>query len=76
MALFRTVSEADATGKVKAVLLSSKNLEGADVQVSTRNKVVTLKGTVKNKEQDDNIVVLVANVVGVADVKSELLIAE
>ena len=72
----REVSDAWITGKVKAVLLSSKNLEGADVQVSTRNKVVTLKGTVKNKEQDDNIVVLVANVVGVADVKSELLIAE
>jgi osmotically-inducible protein OsmY len=68
----REMSDAWITGKVKAVLLSSKEVEGADVQVSTRNKVVTLKGTARSREQADRIVALAADVVGVAEVRSEL----
>lgn len=42
------------------------------MQVSTRNKVVTLKGTARSREQADRIVALAADVVGVAEVRSEL----
>jgi len=72
----REVSDSWITGKVKAVLLSSKEVEGADVRVSTRNKVVTLKGTARSSEQADRIVALVADIVGVAEVKSELAAGE
>lgn len=71
----REVSDAWITGKVKAVLLSSKEAEGAEVQVRTRNKVVTLKGTVRSREQEGKVMALVADVVGVADVESELVAA-
>jgi len=72
----REVSDAWITGKVKAVLLSSKEAEGADVQVGTKNKVVTLMGTVGNKEQEEKLMALVADIVGVVDVKSELVVME
>ncbi len=68
------ISDAWISGKVKAVLIASKEAEGADIEVSTRNRVVTLSGTVKSKEQEDKIVALVADVIGVADVKSKLTI--
>jgi hyperosmotically inducible periplasmic protein len=71
----REVSDAWVTGKVKAVLLSSKEAEGAEVQVRTRNKVVTLKGRVRSREQEGKVMALVADVVGVADVESELVAA-
>jgi hyperosmotically inducible protein len=66
------VSDAWITGKVKAVLIASKDAEGADIEVSTRNKVVSLNGTVKNREQEEKVKALVADVIGVADVKSKL----
>jgi osmotically-inducible protein OsmY len=68
----KEVSDAWITGKVKAILLASSEAEGADIEVSTRNKVVTLSGTVKSKEQESRVKALVADVVGVQEVKTEL----
>ncbi|MEJ2690943.1 MAG: BON domain-containing protein [Deltaproteobacteria bacterium] len=70
------VSDAWITGKVKAVLIASKDAEGTDIDVTTRNKVVTLSGSVKNREQEEKVIALVADVIGVADVKSNLTIGE
>ncbi|HER62480.1 MAG TPA: BON domain-containing protein [Desulfobacteraceae bacterium] len=72
----REMSDTWITGKVKAVLISSKEAEGADVKVSTRNKIVTLSGMVRSKEQKDGIMALVADVVGVKEVKSDLMVEE
>ena len=54
------------------MLIASKDAEGTDIDVTTRNKVVTLSGTVKNKEQEEKVKALVADVIGVAEVKSNL----
>jgi osmotically-inducible protein OsmY len=70
----REFSDVWITGKVKAILSSSKEAEGVDINVSTQNKVVTLKGTVMDQKQRGKIVALVADVVGVMDVKSELTV--
>lgn len=70
------VSDAWITGKVKAVLIASKDAEGTDIDVTTRNKVVTLSGTVKNREQEEKVKALVADVIGVAEVKSNLTVGE
>lgn len=72
----REVSDAWITGKVKSVLLSSKEAEGAAISVSTENKVVTLSGTVMSKEQKEKVTSLAGDVVGVIDVKSDLKIGD
>lgn len=72
----KEVSDAWITGKVKAVMISSKEADDADINVSTENKVVMLKGTVQNKEQKEKVIKLVSGVKGVKDVKADLKLKE
>lgn len=67
-------SDAWITTKVKSMLLFSRNTEGAEIEVSTANQVVTLKGTVVSEEQKDAILKMVGDMVGVREVKSDLAI--
>lgn len=60
------------TGKVKAALLSSKGMEGANVSVSSEGGTVTLTGTVTSKQQEAHVVEVVDNVQSVEKVVSKL----
>lgn len=65
-------NDAWITTKVKSMLLFSKEAQGVDIEVSTVDQVVTLKGTVTSKEQKDLILKMVGDTVGVKSVRSEL----
>jgi osmotically-inducible protein OsmY len=62
------------TGKVKAALMSSKGMEGADVNVSSEQGTVTLTGTVTSKQQENHVLEVVNNVQSVEKVISKLQI--
>jgi len=67
-------SDAWITAKVKSMLLFSKENEGADIEVSTNDQIVTLKGTVVSDEQKEKVLKLVGDVVGVKEVRSKLVV--
>ena len=69
-------SDAWITTKVKSMLLFSKEAESADIEVSTRNQIVTLEGTVVSKEQEGKILQTVGDIVGVKAVRSKLVVAK
>ena len=48
--------------------------ESADIEVSTRNQIVTLEGTVVSKEQEGKILQTVGDIVGVKEVRSQLTV--
>ncbi|MEZ4599511.1 MAG: BON domain-containing protein [Syntrophotaleaceae bacterium] len=66
------VSDAWVTARVKSTLLFSTEADGADIRVSTRDHVVTLEGTVASRNQQQEIVTMVGNIVGVDNVRSQL----
>lgn len=65
-------SDAWITTKVESALLISKETEGADIDVSTTDQVVTLEGTVVNNEQKGKILEMVENMADVKEVRSKL----
>lgn len=65
-------NDAWITAKVKSTLLFSKETEGADIEVSTTNQVVTLKGTVTSENQKKKLLEMVGDVIGVKEVRSQL----
>jgi osmotically-inducible protein OsmY len=67
-------TDAWITTRVKSLLLFSRETEGAEIEVSTTGKVVTLKGTVTSKEQQDQILKMVGDTVGVKNVRSQLTV--
>ncbi|MDY0212303.1 MAG: BON domain-containing protein [Desulfuromonadaceae bacterium] len=67
-------SDAWITTKVKSVLLFSKGTDGADINVETDNQIVTLKGSVVSKEQEQEVVKMVNDIVGVKGVRTQLII--
>ena len=64
------------TAKVKSVLLFSKEAEDADIAVSTKRRVVTLRGSVPSAAQQRAIEHLVGEIVGVKGVHSELAVVD
>ena len=66
------VDDATTTTKVKAELLSAKNVKSQHIHVKTRKGVVSLTGTVPTAEDRDNADQVVQNVSGVASVKNHL----
>lgn len=72
----RTIGDTVLTGRVKTVLMASKGMEGAEVEVRTEEGVVTLTGAVTSREQAAHVVRVVDNVESVREVVSELKIAE
>lgn len=69
-----TASDVWVTSKVKWMLLFSKEADGADIEVSTSDQVVTLKGTVVSEEQKKTILKMVEDTTGVKKVRPELVI--
>lgn len=70
--LAQDVSDAWISAKVKASLLYNRNVDGADIEVVTKNGVVTLSGRVDSNFERDQAVVIARNVKGVKGVLAEL----
>jgi osmotically-inducible protein OsmY len=68
------VSDAWVTTRVKSLFLFSKETAGADLDVSTTDQVVTLKGTVVSEGQKEEIMKMVGDMVGVTKVDSQLAV--
>jgi hyperosmotically inducible protein len=62
------------TAKVKTMLFFSKSAAGSNIQVETDRGVVTLKGTVESKAQENAVKSEVGDMVGVKNVRSQLVV--
>jgi len=69
-----TISDTTITTKVKAKLMGEDNLKGSDVHVTTTNGVVTLDGTVLNKNAKDFAENAAQSVEGVKSVDNDLTV--
>ncbi len=72
----QAVNDTWITSKVKTVLTFNKHADGADIDVSTQNGVVTLSGTVPSARQKRYIVDLVKDVINVKSVVDQLDVYE
>lgn len=63
------------TGKVKGKITTADELEGNSIQVSTKNKVVTLSGAVKSADQRTAALRLAREIEGVKDVVDKISVA-
>jgi osmotically-inducible protein OsmY len=66
-------TDAWITTKVKADLMTSKDVPGNAISVSTMNGVVTLAGVVENKDQIQKSVAIAKGIKGVRSVDSSAL---
>ena len=64
------VSDAWITGKVKSTLLLTRNVDGMDINVDTKDGIVSLKGEVDSAAERDRAIELASNVRGVKKVDS------
>ena len=61
--------------KVKADLLATKGVPGSAIDVDTKDGVVTLKGTVASREEENRAIAVAKDIHGVTKVKSNLKVA-
>ncbi|HKK03181.1 MAG TPA: BON domain-containing protein [Gammaproteobacteria bacterium] len=66
------VDDARITATVKARLLASENTAGLDIGVDTKDRVVTLEGTVDSDTERELAGLIAANTSGVREVKNRL----
>jgi hyperosmotically inducible protein len=70
-----TDSDAVITDKVKAAIADEPSLKGTQVNVSTKDKVVHLSGTVKTRAERATLIAVARKVEGVEIIKNDLVIA-
>lgn len=70
------VEDANTTARVKSRLLMDPHTQGLKIQVTTRNGVVTLAGTVASDIEADLACQLVLNTKGVIEVQNHLTIVK
>jgi hyperosmotically inducible protein len=63
------------TAKVKADLLVTENVAGTDINVDTKDGVVTLSGAVSTQAEADKAKEVAGKIKGVTSVNSELTVA-
>ena len=61
------------TTKVKSELLADSDVKGTDINVSTKNGVVTLAGVLDNQLAIDKAITIAKNIKGVSDVDTRAL---
>lgn len=61
------------TTKVKSELLADTDVKGTDINVSTKNGIVTLAGVLDNQMAIDKAITIAKNVKGVSDVDTRAL---
>lgn len=66
------MGDAWITTKVKADLLATKDVSGTAIDVDTRDGIVTLKGSVASRAEEDRAVAVAKGIRGVTEVKSQL----
>lgn len=67
----RDMSDGWITTKVKSTFMYSRNVNGSDIEVSTKNGIVTLTGNVESGAERDLAIELANNVRGVKSVQSK-----
>ncbi|HSB95592.1 MAG TPA: BON domain-containing protein [Spongiibacteraceae bacterium] len=72
--LSATISDTTITAKVKTKLMGEDSLKGSEVHVTTTNGVVTLDGTVLNKNAKDAASNAAQSVEGVRSVDNDLVV--
>jgi hyperosmotically inducible protein len=70
----QTIDDADITARVKTAFINDPVVGAARIDVDTFNRVVTLSGRVKTKEEEAKAIELAKSIRGVVDVKSTLQI--
>ncbi len=68
-----SISDAWITSKVKASLLYSRNLDGLNIKVDTKEGMVTLNGVVASTQEKSEAVEIARNIRGVRGVDADLL---
>jgi len=71
-AINRTIDDATVTTRVKTALLNTTEVDATKIDVETTGGVVTLRGLVRNKDEETKAVAVTRRVDGVRDVHSEL----
>jgi len=66
------VDDGTITARVKTALLNEKEMDPTHIDVQTANGIVTLTGTVRNKESETKAIAVARGIRGVTDVKSSL----
>jgi hypothetical protein len=76
-ALVAACSQSDAgiTTKVKSKLAADPTVKASQIDVDTKNKVVTLNGTVDNQAAKDQAISIARGTAGVADVVDNLTVS-
>lgn len=69
------ITDSWITTKVKADLLATDGVTGTDINVDTKEGVVTLKGNVKSKAEADKAVSVARGIKGVTKVESKLTVS-
>jgi len=69
----RPVDDGWITTKVKAELIKTPGIKSGDIDVTTKNGLVTLSGTVNSKAQVQKAIALTKSVKGVKNVDSSAL---
>lgn len=72
--LRRLIEDASTNAVVKAKLLANQNTKGLNINVDTRNRVVTLSGQVASAEERQLAELLARNTENVAEVRNELIV--
>lgn len=70
--LGQDISDAWITAKVKVSLLYTKSVDGTAISVATRDRVVSLNGTLESQDAIARAVRTARGIVGVEEVRSEL----
>lgn len=68
-------TDAGITTKVKTKLAADSTVKASQIDVDTKNKVVTLTGTVESQAAKDQAVTIARGTTGVADVVDNLTVA-
>lgn len=71
-AISRTIDDATLTTHVKTALLNAPDIDATQIDVETSAAVVTLRGLVRNKDDEAKAIDATRRVKGVRDVRSEL----
>ncbi len=74
-AIRESIDDATISTRVKTALLNAPNVSAPHIDVETAQGVVTLSGTVKSAEEEQQAIQTARKVEGVRDVRSKLHIA-
>jgi osmotically-inducible protein OsmY len=69
------IGDAAITARIKADLARDKSMSAVDINVDTKNQVVTLSGTARSREEAEKAAAIAKAAPGVAAVKNDLRVS-